>query len=164
MEQLPQNAWEWVVSTGCVVGPWLGLWALGDHRHFKPAVSGGLLFALIATVADDYGVSTGLWEYPESMVPLLTSNWLWNVVGAAPKAILVCEVDMSAPQHLWWWMLGLAAADSSVELLILKTTDLLSYPHWSPLISFPVYIVILWVVIWFTRWQRAVPPWNPPAA
>lgn len=53
-------------------------------------------------------------------------NWLWNVVGARPEAILICEVEYKDSSRLWYRMLGLAASNAVMEYLILKTTDLLS--------------------------------------
>jgi hypothetical protein len=154
--------WDWTVLICYTIGPWAALWLLGDHRHFRRAVGAGLLYALIASVLDDYGVSLDYWRYPEQPIPLLTGNAVWNIVAAAPEAIFISEVALGRPRQLWPWTIGLAMANAAAEFFALLTTNLLDYPHWSPLLSLPVYLAMFWVTIWYTRWVWVPGEWKPP--
>lgn len=163
MREMTQGWWDWTVLIGYTIGPWIGLWILGDHRFIKQAVGAGVLFALIASFADDLGVSLSMWWYPEQPIPLMTGNSLWNILGASAGAILVNEIALGQPRWLWRSIVGLALANAAAEYLALLTTDLLEYTHWSPLLSIPVYILLYWLTVCFTRWIWVPAPWRPPS-
>jgi hypothetical protein len=162
--RFPTGWWDWTVLVLYTVGQWIGLWLLGDRRRFRQAAGAGILFALIASFLDDVGVSFNLWQYPEQVMPLTTGNGVWNIVGAAPEAIFLSEVALGRPKQLWWWVLGLALANAGAEYFALATTHLMRYPRWSPLFSIPIYVLMFWVTIWYTRWVwRGPEPWKPPS-
>jgi hypothetical protein len=147
----------------CTLGPWLVLWLLGDRRQFRRAVGSGILFALIASYLDDAGVSAGLWWYPEQPVPAMMGNALWNIVAAVAVATLVVVKALARPHQTWFWVIGMSLASAGVEWFLLVATDLLAYPGWSPLLSIPCYILLYWIIIWYTRWVWRPPHrWEPP--
>ena len=164
MDGMVTGWWDWTVTISYAFGPWLLLWRVGERRWFKQALGSGLLFALIASFLDDLGVSAHLWGYPEQPLPLESGNAVWNVVAAAAEATLVAEMALARPRQVWYWVAGLAVANAGAEYLALYTTRLMRYPHWSPLYSIPVYLVILWLIVRYTWWIHSPPPkWQPPA-
>jgi hypothetical protein len=161
--QPPNSLWEWSVVIGYLWGPWIALWLLGEHKEFKKAFGAGVLFALIATYLDHVGLSLFLWKYPEQPVPLVSGNGVWNILAAAPTAILINEVALAKPNQLWYWIIGVVVTNAGAEFFALLTTDLLSYPKWSPMLSIAVYVLMYWLTIWYTRWIWSPPSiWRPP--
>lgn len=101
--------------------------------------------------------------YSKQPIPLLTGNAVWNTVSAAAEAILIVEKAFAHPRQLWYWIVGLALANAGTEYFALTTTQLLAYPHWSPLLSIPIYILLLWLTVSYARWVYSRPPaWRPP--
>jgi hypothetical protein len=144
--------WDWVVFWSYTFSPWGVLWLLGKRNRARESIPAGILFALIAYVLDSIGTQLGFWVYPTQMVPLQSGNMIWNVVAAAPEAMLLAQKDLENPRHTWWWILGMSVANSLAELFALKTTHLMRYPRWSPWLSIPIYIVCFWGVVYFTRY------------
>jgi hypothetical protein len=86
------------------------------------------------------------------IAPLLSGNLVWNVVGAAPEAMLILQKDLQDPGQTWWWIWGIAMVNAAAEIFALRTTHLVDYPRWSPLLSIPIYIGGFWLVVHFTRY------------
>ena len=132
--------------------PWGLLWLLGNRQKARESIPAGVLFALIAYLLDTLGTQLGFWIYPYQMVPLQSGNMIWNIVGAAPEAMLIAQKDLENQKQTWWWILGLSLANAGAESFALATTPLMSYPRWSPLLSIPIYVLCFWVVVHFTRY------------
>lgn len=144
--------WDWTVFWAYTFGPWGVLWLLGDREKMRESVPAGILFALIAFVLDVLGTQLGYWTYPIKGVPFLSGNMIWNVVAAAPEAMLIVQKHLENPRQSWWWIIGISLANAAAEVFALVTTDLMEYPRWSPLLSIPVYIGCFWLIIHFTRY------------
>jgi hypothetical protein len=144
--------WDWTVFWAYAFAPWALLGVLGKREKTRESVTAGVLFALIAYLLDNLGTELGLWVYPLKAGALMSSNMVWNVLGAAPEAMLIAQKDLDSPGQPWWWILGLSVANACAEIFALKTTRLMDYPRWSPLFSIPVYIVCFWAVVHFNRY------------
>jgi hypothetical protein len=144
--------WDWAAFWAYTFAPWGALWLLGNRKQLRESIPAGILFALLAYLLDTLGTQLGLWLYPTQMVPLQSGNMVWNVVGAAPEAMLIVHKDLANPRQTWWWILGIAIANSIAEIFALKTTHLMKYPRWSPWLSIPVYILCFWLAVQFTRY------------
>lgn len=140
------------------LAPWGALWLLGTREKMRESMAGGVLFALIAYVLDTLGTQLGLWIYPIKVGHLLSGNMIWNVVGAAPEAMLILQKDLQNPGQTWWWILGISLANAGAEVFALSTTHLMAYPRWSPLVSIPIYIGCFWLVVHFTRYLWRAEP------
>ena len=144
--------WDWAVFWGYTFGPWGVLWILGTREKMRESVAAGILFALIAYVLDTLGTQLGFWTYPIPGMPFLSGNMVWNIVGAAPEAMLIAQKHLANPQQTWWWIAGISVANALAEIFALQTTRLMEYPRWSPMYSIPVYIICFWGVVHFTRY------------
>lgn len=149
---MPHLWWDWTVFWAYTFAPWGALWILGEREKMRESLAGGVLFALIAYLLDTLGTQLGLWIYPIKLGHLLSGNMIWNVVGAAPEAMLILQKDLENPRQTWWWILGISLANAGAEYFALSTTHLMRYPRWSPLISVPIYVGCFWVIVHFTRY------------
>ncbi len=155
---------EWVLLLFVALGPWFAVWILGDRRLFRASLPGGILMALLCTLMDEIGVKAGLWYYPLDAFRVVETHHLFNLFSFSAEATLISQYALSRQERLPRWIGGFAVANTLMECVITRHTNLVKYLAWHPLLSTPVYLVLFGLMAGFTRWlhhEAATGPLGP---
>lgn len=150
---------DWVILTVYLLLPWLAVWLFGERDRFREAIPGGLLVVIMAMTLDELGSHYGLWRYPLNPFEQTAISLPFDLVSFSAEGILISGKALNGHLQTWFWVIGVALANGAAEVLALKYTRLAHYPAWTPLASIPIYVVLFWITIWFTRWL-----WRPKNA
>lgn len=136
--------------------PWLAVWLWGERARFREAVPAGLLMVALTTTLDELGVHAGLWAYPAKPFSTTAVHIPFNWLSFNAEAILINQKALAQPGQTWAWVAVISLGNAAAEEIALRYSSLLAYPRWSPWYSIPVYVLLFWLTIWFTRWL-----WRP---
>lgn len=145
---------DWIILGAYLVLPWAAVWLFGDRERFREAVPGGLVMVIMSMLLDELGGHYGLWRYPIDPFPATAISLPFDLIAFSAEGILISQRGLRHPRQAWFWVIGMALANGLAEVVALRYTRLVHYPAWTPLASVPIYVLLFWVTILFTRWLR----------
>ncbi len=63
---------HWWFFLASSILPWMVWWKIADKKRFKELLIYGLLWAIFATVFDEFGVSLKFWYYPKELFSMVS--------------------------------------------------------------------------------------------
>lgn len=143
-------SYQWWFLLLLTIGLWVCWLVIVDKKRLTPILFVGLISSLIATISDDIGVASGLWNYPHKLAYF--AGQLYTVDFAI---IPVCYMLLYQFFHIWkYYLIALLVlsvfATFAVEPLFVWM-DIYVLLNWKHYYSTPFYFLIGILVKYFAE-------------
>lgn len=145
----------WWTSLLMTIIPWIVWFVFRKKESSTRLLLGGLWAMFISTWLDYVGVTMGLWRYYNKLVPLMPDFIPWDF-GLMPITVMFFlqikpKVHALIKASIYAGMTAFLAEPLFIKLGYTK------YPGWSPVLSFPIFIII-YLVAHFLVHSKATKP------
>lgn len=132
------NTWQWWLSLGLTILPWVIWWKLCDKKRVFEILGFGLFIIMIAVFIDVAGSELVLWNYPRRLLPIVPRLWPFDFTIAPVTFMLLYQYFPKWKSFLIASALisGVLAFIAEPLLVLLKLYELIT---WKYIYSFPVY-------------------------
>jgi len=137
----------WWVALILVIFIWYFWWKKVDKTRLLEIVAYGLMFAIVATVADLFGVELVLWGYPNMLIPLMPPLFIADFSVLPVTFMLVYQYFSN------WNSFAIATLITSFILSFIEEPiavwfEFYQLNNWKHLYSLPIYIIIALSLKW----------------
>lgn len=140
-------SWKWWVNLGLSIIPWLVWLRLRPKASTHRLLYVALIFMIISSFLDLFGVSYGLWRYHVEVIPTLPTNLPWNYTLYPVAGMLFFQLLPGASTYLKALLFGCIAALIVEPLFV--WLQFYEPVRWSTLYSLPLHAATYLIAHWF---------------
>jgi hypothetical protein len=133
------NTWEWWLSVGLTIIPWVIWWKLVDRKRIFEIFNYGSFIIILAAFSDVIGSELVLWNYPIRLLPIVPRLLPFDFTIAPIIYMLLYQYYSKWKSFIIASVVISAVLSFIVEpfLILLKLYELIT---WKFIYSFPVYL------------------------
>ncbi|MCM3617068.1 hypothetical protein M3936_05645 [Sutcliffiella horikoshii] len=143
-------SWQWWVMVGIFILLWVLFWKLIKIEELPRITIFGLLWIIVASNLDGLGYELGLWGYTYNLSPFLPKSYVFDYCLIPITYMLIFQYFPSGKKFLYSNVV-LALGASLVAEPIAEKVGLYTPFNWNILISIPLYIIISYILKFFTE-------------
>ncbi len=141
--------WDWWVSLGLTIMPWVIWWKFRDKENTARFMFSAFFIIIISSWLDFIGVVCGLWYYTGKFIPTIPSYIPWDfcLVPVSMTLLMQIRPEVSPVKKAVFY----SAVVSFVGEPIFDFIGFYTRIQWEYIYSFPIYIVIYLCANWVSK-------------
>lgn len=141
--------WDWWVSMGLTIIPWLIWWKYRDKENTARFMFSAFFIVIISSWLDFLGVVCGLWYYTGKIIPSIPSYIPWDFCLVPVTMTLLMQIRPEGSPLKKAVLYGVLAAFIGEPLF--ELIGFYTRLKWENIYSFPIYILIYLCADWVSK-------------
>lgn len=141
--------WDWWVSMGLTIIPWLIWWKYRDKENTARFMFSAFFIVIISSWLDFMGVVCGLWYYTGKIIPSIPSYIPWDFCLVPVTMTLLMQIRPEGSPLKKAVLYGVLAAFIGEPLF--ELIGFYTRLKWENIYSFPIYILIYLCADWVSK-------------
>lgn len=141
--------WDWWVSLGLTIIPWLIWWKYRDKENTARFMFSAFFIVIISSWLDFMGVVCGLWYYTGKIIPSIPSYIPWDFCLVPVTMTLLMQIRPEGSPLKKAVLYGVLAAFIGEPLF--ELIGFYTRLKWENIYSFPIYILIYLCADWVSK-------------
>ncbi|WP_339149454.1 MULTISPECIES: CBO0543 family protein [unclassified Sutcliffiella] len=143
-------SWQWWLMIGIFILLWTLFWKLKKPEELPRISIFGLLWIIVASNLDGLGYEFGLWGYTYNLSPYLPKSYVFDYC-LIPVTYMLIYQYFPIGKKFFLANLVLAVGASLIAEPVAEKLGLYTPFHWNVFISIPLYIIISYILKFFTE-------------
>lgn len=143
-------SWQWWVMVGTFILLWSLFWKLKKSEVLPRISIFGLFWIIVASNLDGLGYELGLWGYTYNLSPFLPKSYVFDYCLIPITYMLIYQYFPNG-KRFFYANVVLALGASLIAEPVAEKLGLYIPFHWSVFISIPLYILISYLLKFFTE-------------